>query len=74
MEIEIIKNEETLLNMKKMIVKILHQGKPTPTKNEVKKFIAEKFKLKEELIDIVYLITKKGTNESYAKIHVKNEA
>jgi len=71
MEMEIIEERENvLLNRKELKITIKHEGKPTPSKQEVYAELAKRYSVPEENIKIDYIFTKKGVGESLVKAKI----
>jgi small subunit ribosomal protein S24e len=66
----ISKEKSKLIDRTEVIVEISHQGKPTPTTNEIRKKIAEEFKAKEELVVIKLIDTKFGEGTSIVSAYI----
>lgn len=74
MQIEVVDEKENkFFNRKDVIVKLKHEGAATPSKSEVVKELANKYKVDESQIVIDYVFTMHGLNESNAKVKVLNE-
>lgn len=66
---EVIKEIENIfLNRRELLLKFSHPNAPTPSKEEIKKQIIEKFKIDENEIDIKYIFSQKNKNYSIAKV------
>ena len=61
--------------LKRKEIKILakHPNSPTPSKENVKNFIKEKFNVDDSQIEIDYIISKVGLPESIIKLKVYDE-
>ncbi len=71
--IEKQKNENKLLKRTDLFLIIGHEGKPTPTQDEVIKAIAEKYKAPENKIEIIYIFSEKGKAQSKVKAKIWKE-
>jgi ribosomal protein S24E len=65
--------ENTFFKRRELKVEIPHEGKQTPSKQEVIKEVSEKYSVPPELVSIDYILTKKGTNVALAKIKIYKE-
>ncbi len=76
MEVEIVEEKENPFFKRielKFIVK--HPNAPTPSKEEIKKFLASKYNTSEEKVKIDYIMGRKGLQESIVKAKIeKHEA
>ena len=74
MEIEIIEERENVF-FKRKDVKVLlkHEKAPTPSKEEVKKLLAEKYGVDVEQVHIDYIFGRTGKAESIAKVKILKE-
>jgi ribosomal protein S24E len=69
---EVLKEVNNIfLNRKELLLRIPHKNAPTPSKEEVKKIIIEKFKVKEQNIDLKYIFSQKNRDYSIAKAILK---
>jgi len=65
--------ENRFFKRKDLMVRIAHSGESTPSKLDVKKYLAEKYKVDESQVEINYIFTMHGLNESTAKVRILNE-
>jgi ribosomal protein S24E len=65
--------ENKFLNRKELLLKFPHKDAPTPSKEEVKKQVIEKFKVAEENVDLRYIFSQKNRDYSVAKVFVKEK-
>jgi len=69
---EVIKEVDNIfLNRKELVVKIQHKNAPTPSKEEVKKMIIEKYGVEEPQVDLKYIFSQKNRDYSIAKVILK---
>jgi small subunit ribosomal protein S24e len=74
MELEIIKEKETpLLSRKRVTVTCTYEGK-TPSRVDLRKKIAEKLKVQEDLLVIRHIYTRFGQTWAKAITHVYSDA
>lgn len=74
MEIKIVKEKENIfLKLREIEIKVFHEGKPTPKKEDIKKALAEKLNKEEGKIEVKYILSSKGKAESFGRV-VINEA
>ncbi|MEM5879172.1 MAG: hypothetical protein QXU74_01630 [Candidatus Aenigmatarchaeota archaeon] len=74
MEIEILEEKDNpLLKRKEIKINIKHTNSPTPKKQDLIKEIALKYSVPEDRILLNYIFTKKGVQESTAKIKIYQE-
>lgn len=72
MEIEVIEEKENpFLKRKELKLKLKHQNAPTPKKQDLIKELASRYSVQENQIFIDYIFTKKGLQESLAKVKIK---
>lgn len=70
-EIKILeKKNNVFFERKDLKIKIIHHGKPTPSKEEVEKIIADKFKTTPEHIIVNYIFSESGIGESLVKAEI----
>ena len=69
---EVIKEVDNIfLNRKELVVKIQHKNAPTPSKEEVKKMIIEKYGVEEPQVDLKYIFSQKNRDYAIAKVFLK---
>ncbi|MEM5772972.1 MAG: hypothetical protein QXL86_01980 [Candidatus Aenigmatarchaeota archaeon] len=74
MEIEILEERDNaLLKRKELKLNIKHPSSPTPKKQEVMKELATKYSVQEDCVVVDYIFTKKGLQESFAKVKIYQE-
>jgi len=74
MEIEIIDDKENaLLKRRELKLRIKHPQSPTPKKQDLVKEMAAKYSVSEDHVIVDYIFTKKGVNESDAKVKIYQE-
>jgi len=74
MEIEIVEEKENpYFKRKELKVCLAHPKSPTPSKLEIKKEFAKRYSVDESQVIIDYIFTKKGSNNSLAKIKILSE-
>jgi ribosomal protein S24E len=74
MEFETIEEKENVFfNRKDLKLNIKHPKSPTPKKSDLSKELAAKYSVPEDWIVIDYIFTKKGRNESFAKVKIYKE-
>jgi ribosomal protein S24E len=74
MEMNIEKEKENkFFNRRDLTVKIKHKGAATPSKADLTKELAKKYKVDESQVMIDYIFTMHGLNESTAKVKILNE-
>jgi len=64
---------DDLLRRKRIIYEIEHLKKSTPKKDEIKKNIAENFKVDEKLVNIKYIKSKFGHGTSRVSVYIYND-
>lgn len=73
MEIEIIdRKENNLVKRTELRIRVLHPGKATPKREEVRRKVAAIIGVKEELVVLRKIISSFGKATSYGIIHVYN--
>jgi ribosomal protein S24E len=65
--------ENKFFNRRDLTVKIKHTGAATPSKVDLTKELANKYKVDESQVKIDYIFTMHGLNESTAKVKILNE-
>jgi ribosomal protein S24E len=74
MQLEVVDEKENkFFGRKDVMIKIKHEGKSTPSKADVVKELAERYKVDGSQILIDYIFTMHGIGESKAKIKILNE-
>jgi ribosomal protein S24E len=74
MEIKIVKEfENPFFNRKDLVLIITHTGTATPKTADVKKELATKYSVHDSQIVVEYIMTKRGLQESDAKVKILNE-
>jgi len=74
MDVEIIEDRENaLLKRRELKLGIKHAQSPTPKKQDLIKEMAAKYSVPEEHIVVDYIFTKKGIQESTAKVKIYQE-
>lgn len=59
-----------LLGRREILLRVTHEGKPTPSKAQLKEMLISKLKCDPNLLFIIELRTPRGANESLVKVHV----
>jgi ribosomal protein S24E len=74
MEIKIVKEKENpFFKRKDLVLDLVHRGQATPKIDDVKKELAERYKVDASQVVVEYIMTKSGLNESSAKVKILNE-
>ena len=74
MKIEIIEEKDNpFLKRKDLMIMIDHAGQPTPKKEDLTKFLAEKYKVESEKVEVVYIFSETGIARSKAKARIWKE-
>jgi ribosomal protein S24E len=74
MEIEILEEKDNaLLKRKELKLNIKHPNMPTPKKQDLIKEIASRYSVPEDHVVVNYIFTKKGIQESIAKVKIYQE-
>jgi small subunit ribosomal protein S24e len=74
MEWEVVDEKENkLLNRKEIKLNIKHPKLSTPSKPQLVKELAAKYSCPEENVLIDFILTHKGTNESFVKVKIYKE-
>ena len=74
MQLEILEEKDNvLLKRKELKLNIKHPGSPTPKKQDLIKEIATKYSVPEEFVVVNYIFSKKGVQESFAKVKIYQE-
>lgn len=74
MDIEIVQEKENiLLKRRELKLNIKHPQSPTPKKEDLVKEIATKYSVPEDHVVVDYIFTKKGVQESMARIKIYQE-
>jgi ribosomal protein S24E len=74
MDLKILTEEENkFFNRKELKIELKHPNAATPTKVALLKELVTKYSAPEENILIDYIYTKKGSNESFAKVKIYKE-
>ncbi|MEM5766323.1 MAG: hypothetical protein QW423_01660 [Candidatus Aenigmatarchaeota archaeon] len=74
MEIEVLEERDNvLLKRKEIKLGIKHAGSPTPKKQDLIKEIAARYSISEDHVIVDYIFTKKGLQESFAKVKIYQE-
>lgn len=74
MDIEMIEERENaLLKRRELKLGIKHPQSPTPKKQDLIKEMAAKYSVPEEHVVVDYIFTKKGIQESMAKVKIYRE-
>jgi len=74
MEWEVVDEKENkLLNRKEIKLNIKHPKLSTPSKSQLVKELAAKYSCPEENVLIDFILTHKGTNESFVKVKIYKE-
>jgi ribosomal protein S24E len=74
MELEILEEKENvLLKRKELKINIKHPNSPTPKKQDLVKEIASRYSIPEDHVFVNYIFTKKGVQESMAKVKIYQE-
>ena len=74
MEWEVLDEKENkLFNRKEVKLNVKHPKLSTPSKAEMVKELAAKYSSPEENVLIDYVLTHKGTNESFVKVKIYKE-
>lgn len=81
MEITVKEEKENVFfGRRELLLEVVHENSPTPSKSEMKKSIASKLNVDENQVVVDYILTKKGCCTSVVKAKVlgkkegKNEA
>jgi small subunit ribosomal protein S24e len=75
-DMEIIIQEEKynpLLKRKELKILAKHEKEPTPSKEEVKNFLKEKFGVDDSQIEIDFILSRIGIPESFIKAKIYDE-
>jgi len=74
MEFDIVEEKDNIFfKRKELKLRLKHPNASTPSKQELIKGIAEKYKAEEDCIVVDYIFTKKGLGESEAKVKIYEE-
>ncbi|MFH0710952.1 MAG: hypothetical protein V1944_00040 [Candidatus Aenigmatarchaeota archaeon] len=74
MEMEIVEEKENkLLSRKEIKMNLKHPKLSTPSKSQIVKELATKYSSPEENVLIDFILTHKGTNESFVKAKIYKE-
>lgn len=74
MDIEVVNEKDNIFfKRKELELKLKHPKAATPSKQELKKELVKKYKVEEDHIIIDYIFSKKGINESKAKVKIYKE-
>lgn len=74
MEVKVLEERENVFFKRKDVkLELVHHGSPTPSKQEVEKIIAEKFKTTPDHVLIDYIFGKTGIGESIVKAKIYKE-
>jgi len=74
MKIEIIEEKDNpFLKRRDLMIMIDHAGQPTPKKDDLVKFLAEKYKVENEKVEVVYIFSETGIARSKAKARIWKE-
>jgi len=74
MKIEIIEEKDNpFLKRKDLMIMIDHAGQPTPKKEDLIRFLAEKYKVESEKVEVVYIFSETGIARSKAKARIWKE-
>ena len=71
MEITVVNERENVFFRRKDLeLEIAHAGEPTPRTDDIIAAMAAKYGVDRSQVVVVYIMTKKGSNESVAKVKV----
>jgi ribosomal protein S24E len=74
MELEILEEKDNVfLKRKELKINIKHPNLPTPKKQDLIKEIAARYSVPEDHVVVNYIFTKKGIQESIAKVKIYQE-
>lgn len=74
MDFEVLEeNENVFFARKELKLSIKHQKSPTPKKQELAKELSAKYSVPEDHVVVDFIYSKKGTNESVAKVKIYKE-
>jgi small subunit ribosomal protein S24e len=74
MDVKIVEEKESpLLKRKDLRLEIVHESAPTPSKVELAKQLAEKYKVDESQVAIGYMFMAKGACKTKAKVKILKE-
>jgi ribosomal protein S24E len=74
MDFEVLEeNENVFFARKELKLSIKHQKSPTPKKQELVKELSAKYSVPEDHVIVDFIYSKKGTNESVAKVKIYKE-
>lgn len=69
---EVLEERDNIfLNRKELLLKIPHKNAATPSREEVKKMIIEKYNVDERDIDLKYIFSKKNRDYAIAKVFLR---
>ena len=71
MEMEILQEKENpFLKRREVLVRVFHPSSPTPSKEQAKEMIAEKFSCDKEKVNIVYIFSDTGRPSTRIKFYL----
>lgn len=74
MKVEIVEEKNNpFLKRKDLLLMIDHSGQPTPKKDDLTNFLAEKYKVEKEKVEVVYIFSETGVARSKAKARIWEE-
>lgn len=74
MEMNIVQESDNmLLKRKEVVLEIKHENATTPAKAEIISAVAAKYSVDPEHVFVDYILTRKGVNESVAKVKIYKE-
>ena len=72
LNMEVLEEKDNIfLNRKELLLKIPHRNAPTPSREEVKKMVIEKYNVDERNIDLKYIFSQKNRDYAIAKVFLK---
>lgn len=74
MKIKVVKERDNpFFKRKDLTLNIVHTGGPTPKTDDLKKELAEQYKVDPTQVVVEYIMTQSGLNESTAKVKILSE-
>ena len=71
LEVKVVEDRENvLLNRRELVLEINHPGEGTPTRIDVRKYVAAKYNVELDRVYVIKLDTKTGTNKTIGYVRI----
>jgi len=73
LEIKVVEDKENvLLNRRELTLEIFHPGEGTPSRIDIRKYVAAKYNVELDRVYVIKLDTKTGTNKTIGYVRIYN--